>query len=332
MNKNLKKIQYSVYRRETGNAGGKAKNDVMDILEKEGFSYSYKPSKYRPIRIIQQLLSMLRIPSSSILVVQYPMVSLQIMPALFRTLKRVSHSIAIVHDLRALQTTERKMEDEIAILNAFQYVIVHNEHMMKLLHDNGCTSTMIPLGIFDYLHDEKIEMVAHEFDSTVCIAGNLGKSEFIKDLGKVTACRFNLYGIQNGNPMYADNIFYKGLLKSDEIVYKLETDYGLIWDGTSINTCEGLVGKYLMYNNPHKLSLYVAAGKPVITWSDAAIADFVKEHGIGIVVDSLEDLNGLDLHDGYEEMKQNVQRLKTQVANGVFMRTAIQKILQEIGE
>ncbi|NRO11242.1 Beta-1,6-galactofuranosyltransferase WbbI [Lactobacillus helveticus] len=48
-------------------------------------------------------------------------------------------------------------------------------------------------------------------------------------------------------------------------------------------------GNYLRYNDPHKLSLYLASGIPVIIWKKAAEAKFVEENKVGITVDSLED-------------------------------------------
>ena len=33
-----------------------------------------------------------------------------------------------------------------------------------------------------------------------------------------------------------------------------------MWDGPSPDTCAGVYGAYLRYNNPHKTSLYLAAG------------------------------------------------------------------------
>lgn len=66
--------------------------------------------------------------------------------------------------------------------------------------------------------------------------------------------------------------------------------WGLVWDGDSITTCDGVLGDYLRYNLPHKLSLYIAAGLPVIVWSQSAVADWVKENHLGLVVDSLEEL------------------------------------------
>ena len=52
----------------------------------------------------------------------------------------------------------------------------------------------------------------------------------------------------------------------------------------------------------------MSAGIPVITWEKAAIADFVKEHQVGIVVDSLMELSSVlneITEEQYAKMKIN---------------------------
>ena len=50
----------------------------------------------------------------------------------------------------------------------------------------------------------------------------------------------------------------------------MEGSFGLVWDGISVETCAGVYGEYLKVNNPHKTSLYLASGIPVIIWKEAA--------------------------------------------------------------
>ena len=63
-----------------------------------------------------------------------------------------------------------------------------------------------------------------------------------------------------------------------------------MWDGTSIDTCEGDLGDYLRLIASHKLSLYLAMGIPVIVWKDSAEAEFVTREGLGIAVSGLKEL------------------------------------------
>ncbi|UXZ08780.1 hypothetical protein F1B95_08005 [Clostridium perfringens] len=64
-------------------------------------------------------------------------------------------------------------------------------------------------------------------------------------------------------------MIYKKSLSPKEIVEKIEGDFGLIWDGTSINICDGSFGEYTKFNTPHKLSMYIASEIPVIVWKEA---------------------------------------------------------------
>ena len=323
----MKKIQYAVWKKETNNAGGKAKNDAFDIVEKLGFEPSYQPAEKRMMRVMQQYRSMHKFDDADIIFMQYPAVDFRILPSFLKHISPKQNSIALIHDLRSIQGSGTE-EDvaEIPFLNHFRYVIAHNRFMGTFLKENGYTGTVVHLDLFDYLHDAGRAIMSSRGDGSVAFAGNLVKSTFINDLGSLSDTRFILYGNKGDNDFSTmENVEYKGSLPSDEIVYKLEGDYGLVWDGDSVDTCSGKNGEYLRYNNPHKLSLYIAAGKPVITWSQAAIAEFVKDNQIGIVVDSLKDLDRLDLKEHYSELKNNVLKLKEKVAEGYYLSQAMEK-------
>ena len=114
--------------------------------------------------------------------------------------------------------------------------------------------------------------------------------------------------------------------------YVLDGQFGIVWDGNSIDSCEGASGNYLRYNNPHKLSLYMAAGIPVITWHEAAIADFVKKHAVGITVRSLRELPEAlkAISDKqYEEMKSSILQIQEQVISGYYFNRAIDAALEK---
>ncbi len=325
----MKRIQYSVWKKETNNAGGKAKNDAFDIALGLDFAPSYKPSEQRIIRVAQQYLSMQKFRGADAVFMQYPAVDFRLLPRFIKRIESVPCSIALIHDLRIIQGlgTDEGV-DEISLLNKFRYVISHNRHMTEFLLKNGCKCNIIELELFDYLHDVNREVIGRAGDGSVAFAGNLVKSTFISKLSNVKNVKFNLYG-NKGESDFSSvaNIDYKGSLPSNEIVYGLEGDYGLVWDGDSIETCSGKNGEYLRFNNPHKLSLYIASGKPVITWSQSAVADFVKSNGIGICVDSLKDLEYLDLSGLYEGFCSNISDIKEKISRGYYLSTAIDKCL-----
>lgn len=330
----MKKIQYSVYKRETGNAGGKAKNDAFDILLNAEFVPSYFPSDNRRIRVLQQILSLRKIKEHVFLIIQYPAISSIVLSFLLKRIEKVRcKSAALVHDLPSIQGMGGDTNREIKELNHFDYLIVHNSKMEEYLIERGYKGKTVVLELFDYLHDVGRSVVESSYSGRIAIAGNLDKAPYICDLQKVDRYKFNLYGINKTLDLSnIQNVAYQGCLPSDEIPYLLDADYGLVWDGDSIDTCSGIYGKYLLYNNPHKLSLYIAAGKPVIVWTKSAVAEFVIKNKIGVVIDSLTDLQKMDLLDGYDEMKRNVLLLKEKIASGYFLKTAVEKIEKDMNQ
>ena len=73
------------------------------------------------------------------------------------------------------------------------------------------------------------------------------------------------------------NVKYCGQYKPEELPEKLEGGFGLVWDGDDLGACTGVFGEYMKYNNPHKTSLYLASGLPVIIWEKAAMAKYIEK-------------------------------------------------------
>ena len=122
------------------------------------------------------------------------------------------------------------------------------------------------------------------------------------------------------------NIHYHGSFGVDEIPSKLTRGFGLVWDGDSLDGCRGQSGQYLRYNNPHKLSLYLSSGLPVVIWTGAAEAGFVREHGVGLCVDSLNDLEEIFRNmtsEEYDALCGNVQRLSGKLRKGEYAENAL---------
>ena len=88
-------------------------------------------------------------------------------------------------------------------------------------------------------------------------------------------------------------------------------------------TCSGNTGEYLKYNNPHKLSLYMASGLPVIVWKKSAIAEFVLSNNVGIAVDSIfeikDNINKIT-DEQYADMRKNYLLYKNVYVTGIILR------------
>ena len=126
---------------------------------------------------------------------------------------------------------------------------------------------------------------------------------------------------------------YQGTYSSEKISSIIKGKYGLIWDGEKSNTCTGLVGNYLKYNNPHKLSMYLVANIPIIIWDQAAEAQFVKKNNVGITISSIDEIpNKLSSIDAkkYDKMLDSVKLIKNKLLQGKYLNTQLDNIESKI--
>lgn len=272
---------------------------------------------------------------SEILVVQTPLYPRRPFDELLPFRLGYKRKIAIIHDLDSIRFFPDDINiksKEIESLLQYDAIICHNDVMKKWLINNGITAPIIPLFIFDYLSEnvskEKKQINGH----SIAFAGNLQKSVFIKELSGISAYKLFLYG-NTPNYKLGENTHYEGSYSAEELPSVLQGSFGLIWDGEDTNTCTGLNGNYMKYNNPHKLSLYVASGIPVITWKKAAIAEFIIKNDIGICVDDLHEIDTVlnDLSETrYNELLGNVSKIQKEVLDGNFIKNALRKAVEEI--
>ena len=103
----------------------------------------------------------------------------------------------------------------------------------------------------------------------------------------------------------------------------------MVWDGESSNTCSGNFGEYMRYNNPHKVSLYVASEIPVVIWKEAALASFVLENNIGIAIESINEIYreiSKLTDENYNNMKANIKNIAQKVRDGYFLTRALKQV------
>lgn len=254
--------------------------------------------------------------------------------------------ICLVHDLDALRQVHHawSLAEEVDRLNAFDLVIVHNENMKALLQQKGLKVEMRCLELFDYLVPEAVSnflsskfltntppegLAQHQAAGTlkrIAFAGNLGKSIFLSKLGQLQGLHFVLYGPGFDALQTGDNLEWAGSFDADILPAKLQADFGLVWDGEAIDACTGFLGQYLQYNNPHKASMYLLAGLPLIAPTSSAIGAFIRAHGVGITVASLAELPlilGRLQHVEYQQMIAAIQPLALKIASGSFLKQAL---------
>ena len=126
-------------------------------------------------------------------------------------------------------------------------------------------------------------------------------------------------------------ITYGGAFQADDLIDHMDGSYGLLWDGPSPDTCAGPYGSYMRVNTPHRISLFLACGIPVIVWDQSAMAPLVLEHGIGFAVSSLGEISAKRMEisaEQYSEMAKKAWLMGARLRRGE--NTA--SILEQIGQ
>lgn len=339
------------------NAQSKARNDAEKIIIKNGYEKYCIPTRYgvqtNKLLKFKQLIDyknnfniwkkyINKLNSGDIIVIQYPLLnSMTNFEKIIElcTLKKIS-TVMLIHDLDSLRFTNipRKAKEDKYVLNNASYIIAHNDKMkQELIKMGNDDKKIIELGIFDYLFENEIISKNRSKNDPIIIAGNLSKNKakYISTLKDVQNTKFNLYGKGYEKESGDENIDYKGAFLPEEIPNKLEGSFGLVWDGTSKDSCDGNFGNYIRYNNPHKISLYLASKIPVIVWKEAALSDFVEKNNIGLAVNNLDEIKEKINKMSEEEYKikeDNAEKISIKIRNGEFLSKALKEVENKVLE
>ncbi|MGI4751215.1 MAG: hypothetical protein ACRYFB_11310 [Janthinobacterium lividum] len=333
---------YISFNDKLNTAATKAIEDCKQILRKCGYedltiSITTKTRKLYLWYVLKSFVNLLfSVQPQSIVAVQYPILSgnafFKYIISLLR-FKKVKF-FCIIHDLDELRynaNIDDKSSKEVVLLNSYDFIIVHNEVMKRWLLQKGVKVPMTALQIFDYLSNyrKSVNLLdTKENLKSLVFAGNLAKSKFIYQLGKLDNWHCNLYGpgFLHDNEDGMKNVFWKGSLSANKILNRMEGAFGLIWDGDNIEKLDDKYGNYLKYNNPHKLSLYLAAGLPVIAPKESAISQFILQNNLGILINNILELKDIAIDaTQYNLYKTSVRGISDQVKKGQYFEDAIVK-------
>ena len=333
------------------NAGNKARNDVEEIVKREGYQPllltvedwyqmgTVKAQRHKA-KALAQAFSQLK--SGDQLLIQFPMLHHSFFTTrLVRKIQRRGVQVYfIIHDLEALRYANldtvplkhkiRVHLQESSLLKVADGVIAHNPIMKSVLLEKGLPEhKLVSLEIFDYLIPNYQEKDGLSKDQPIIVAGNLAqeKAGYLYQLPARPA--YNLYGVGFDESRALENEAYFGSFLPDELPAALEGGFGLVWDGDSAETCSGVFGEYLRYNNSHKASLYLASGFPLVVWKQSALSHFVLEKNCGVAVESLHDLKNTieNLSDAdYQELVANAKNIGKKIRDGFYLTSALKKL------
>ena len=312
-------------------AGSKARLDAEKIMIEAGYHPFFQNNDSNSITLTE----------NDVLVLQFPLLwhSLKalILTKLLR--KRQFKAYLLIHDIESLRNRSIKSFQDVkyaflhflqnkTVLERVDGIIAHNDKMKDILVQLGIPEKkIISLEIFDYLIPHYEVKKTYE-KRTVLLAGNfdIKKAKYARQLPDNP--EFSIFGINFEEEKLPQNVHYKGAFSPEELPYYLEGGFGLVWDGDSPYTCSGMFGEYLKMNNPHKASLYLASGFPIIAWRQSALSDFVTKNNCGILVDSLfeiaERLDSIS-NDEYEELIRNSKKIGDNIRNGHYLKIALEK-------
>lgn len=327
----------SVYDKTEYNAGPKAKRDISKILSEKlnfkniEFYFSLNntiSSKINKIKYLNwDIPRKLKNKKIDNIFIQYPIYSTVVTEKILSLLDSHVKVYYIIHDLESLRLFKNDanyLVEEINRLNKADGLVSHNSTMTKWLRENGVKTKISNLEIFDYL-TENVAPESNSYEKTLCYAGNLQKSDFL--INKFYP--IDVYG-PNPKKKYPNTVSYKGVFTPEELPKHLKENFGLIWDGNRIDECNGVYGEYMKYNNPHKVSLYLSSGLPVIIWEKAALAEFVSKHQAGIVVESLAQLQdrlGSLTEEEYLNLRHNAQLVSEKLKKGHYVVEAVSNLI-----
>lgn len=213
-------------------------------------------------------------------------------------------------------------------LKKFDFLMTPNDKAGHQLKKDGIDGPMISMTLQDYFY-----------------SGVRQEKTFKKKLYYVSD-----YGIETSNytastPLYlyssyvAPSVLERGSIYrleyklKDEIISSLDGGFGVLVtmnfkEITGIN-----LSYYNQFSTPTQLSLYLAAGLPVITQNNTPHAQMVREQGLGLVV---EDLNTIDqvlstiTSQDYKEMLEQVKPFQNAVSEGFFIKRALMTMLRTL--
>lgn len=309
------------------------RKDNEVIMDEEGLIalkfkyYEDGSTAIKLLRIINAFKIGFSIKKNSLVIFHFPFLA-NAHQLVLKILKwRAIKTVALIIDIDGLRDRDTiLLKNEIKNLSQFNFIIAHNKAMQFKLLEFIPSAKIFTIGLFDY--PVKATINQHPFSTTVCFAGNISKASFVYQIHKIEGLQFNIYGSGYDENLNINNSFnYQGIIHPENLPHTIQGSFGLVWDGSSIENCDN----YLSYNNPHKLSLYLAAGLPVIVWKHSAVADFIETNHLGFTVNSLNEINAkinsITL-DEYAVMKQQVAITGNQISKGFYLRKVLTQLFE----
>lgn len=241
-------------------------------------------------------------------------------------LKTVRHAkiVALVWDIVSWLQDNRDRDytgdASLWMLNKYDLVVAANPKMAKRLREEGgVISPMIPMYLTDFIYNGPL--LQKQFKKEIYYVATGIDPAMIEEYP--SNMPINFIGPNSKVKDFPEYVRLLGPMDSNDIPSQLDGGFGLLYYPQN----GGYKGmhRYGEYNNPMKLSLYLASGLPVVCLSNTAHAKWIKERGVGVVIDNLSDIEqaiNAVTEDEYYKMLENIKPWQRAVSTGFFAKGA----------
>jgi glycosyltransferase involved in cell wall biosynthesis len=277
------------------------------------------------------------IQPEDLVVIQFPLwTNLNFQEEFIDYIKNISSVkiIALIHDIPTwmfndgTDSYDRDTDFWLRQLRKFDSLIVANETTVKRLQMDHVNVPMIPMHIWDYIYSGPIK--EKNYLKKIFYVGGRG----IVDIDyKASTPLFLYYKTVTVDVTMNPSVTWLGQEPSDEIISEIDGGFGLVVSDNLKEQSNMNFVHYTQFNNPTKLSLYIAAGIPVIVPDKTAHAKWVKEAGIGLVINNLNDVDDILSNisrEDYQKMLVAIQPWQSAVRAGFFVKRALMAALRQV--
>ena len=272
-----------------------------------------------------------------LVVVQFPMwTHLDFQAEFFDHIRAIESikMVALIHDIptwmftRGEEEYDRENDFWLQQLKKFDLIMVSNEKEADKLQEDGVRVPMVAMEFWDYFY-----------------TGPRQEKKFSKKLYYISGRDIIGSDYKASTPLYlynkhvaqevldSESVTWLGRKPSDEIVATLDGGFGVVVTDNLKEKSNMNFVYYTQFNNPTKLSTYMAAGLPVITMRKTYHAKIIEERGIGLVVDDLNDidtvLSQITAQD-YHRMVEKMKPWQEAVSEGFFIKRALMTMLRTV--
>lgn len=226
--------------------------------------------------------------------------------------------IIFVHDIQQMMfnSEEYILNREIDIFNKADLLILPSVKIYNILAAKGL-NIQIPI-VFQKIWEMPgyPEFTRHYNKKKFVFTGNFTRFPFLNTYhGKTMIEQFD------GQKPMRDNdrsFIWMGYREPHELMKELaDGGFGLVWSDKEY------FDRYYSWNQPHKLGFNLAAGIPVIIRNGSVHTEFIKDNGLGYVVDSIEEADELVQNtsdDEYQKLIHNVAKIQPLLLSGAYTK------------